>query len=155
MCRKYFFSFRNTYIFVCWIQKMYMFLMEYLYLGNLRFVDVLKMHIFLMEYWYFCMLNTKNVHFPSEISIFWLLWEAKNAARARGHIPRQIPGRVACWEPKMLILYWFLHYFRIQNEAAQPPAPRIQFLKEPQGPHSASTVWGICIYAATYASRAL
>ena len=98
---------------------------------------------FLIKYIHLCMLNTKHVHFPFEILIFWLIWEAKKAARARRHIPRQVPGRIACWEPKMLNLYWFLCYFRIRNEAAQPRAATIQFLNEPQGPHSASTVWGI------------
>ena len=96
------------------------------------------------------MLNTKIVYIPYEILIFGLLWEAKNAARKIRHIPRQVPGRIACWEPKMLILYQFLYYYRIRNEAARPRAARIQFLKKPQGPHSASTVWGMNIFFMEY-----
>ena len=68
--------------------------------GYWRFVDVQKIHVFLMKYIHFCMLSTKNVHFPHEILIFWLLWEAKNAARARGHTGDISPGRIACWDPK-------------------------------------------------------
>ena len=86
------------------------------------------------------MLNARNVHFPYEILTCLLIW-SQNASRIREHKcrqrarsvpadPRQIPGRIACWEPKMLILYWFLYYFRIRNEAAQPPATGIQYVKE-------------------------
>ena len=52
-----------------------------------------------------------------------------NAGSVRAD-PRQRPGRIVCWEPKMLILYWFLYYLRHRNEAAQPRARGIQYVKE-------------------------
>ena len=82
------------------------------------------------------MLNTKNAHFPCEILIFWLLRDAKNAARAWGHPPRQDPRQDPMLGPKKEKIPYL-------NGKTQPRGTRIQFLKEPQGPHSASTVWGM------------
>ena len=105
--------------------------------GYSRFGDLLKIYIFLMQFIHFSMLNARNVHFLYEILTFLLIWGAKmppeseniNGGSAPAD-PRQRRGRIACWEPKMLILFWFLYYFRIRNEAAQPPSYRIQYVKE-------------------------